>query len=106
MNCSITPEVAAMHSGSGGLYMNKTTRISLGVAPRSLALLGVLALLLALVPFAGTAHAAHSEQKSGDGLVPSIRWAGENRFDTASKIAVSSTAMMMTLLLRRTRTRW
>ena len=68
--------------------MNRTTRISLGVAPRTLALLGALALLFALVPFAGSAEAAHTDQTSGDGLVPSIRYAGENRFDTAAKIGV------------------
>jgi len=68
--------------------MSGATRVSLGVAPRWLALVGALALLFALVPLAGSAEAAHVEQDSGDGLVPSVRWAGDTRFHTASKIAM------------------
>jgi len=45
------------------------------------------ALCVALLSSVSPARAAHRVTSEGDGLVTSIRWAGENRLDTAAKIA-------------------
>lgn len=73
--------------------MMDTPRLRMESVPRSLAALVVAVLLLALVPFAGTASARPGEivVSAGDGLVPSIRFAGEDRFDTAELIATDDT---------------
>jgi len=73
--------------------MMDTPRLRMESVPRSLAALVVAVLLLALVPFAGTALARPGEIEitDDDGLVPSIRFAGEDRFDTAELIATDET---------------
>jgi len=47
-------------------------------------------LLATTIPFAGSAM-AETEVITGDGLVPTVRFAGENRFDTAQLIATENT---------------
>lgn len=47
----------------------------------------VLALGVALLSAGSPAGANHRETREGDGLVTSIRWAGQNRLETAAKIA-------------------
>jgi putative cell wall-binding protein len=73
--------------------MTQTHRLSLGAVPRALAVLVAAVLLLALAPLTGTARAftGDIEVKADDGLVPSFRFAGEDRFETAGLIATDDT---------------
>src|SRR3712207_1315317 len=73
--------------------MTDSSRLRMGSVPRSIAFLAVAVLLLALVPLARTANAEPGtiEVRSGDGLVPAIRYAGYNRYDTAELIATDDT---------------
>jgi len=73
--------------------MTKTHRLSLGAVPRAFAVLLAAVLLLALAPLAGTARAFEGEieVEADDGLVPSFRFAGEDRFETAGLIATDDT---------------
>jgi putative cell wall-binding protein len=65
--------------------------------PRSRALLAATVLLLTLVPLAGTATAQTADDdgeiviSAGDGLVPSARFAGTDRYDTSQLIATDDT---------------
>lgn len=74
--------------------MNDTTqRPLLGSVPRVLAALVAAMMLLALAPLVGTADAAigEIEVSEGDGLVPSARFRGDDRFDTSQLIATDDT---------------
>ncbi len=78
--------------------MIHTPRLHLGSVPRSLAALAAAVLLFSLVPLAGTAFARDGEivVNAGDGLVPSVRYAGEDRFDTSELIATDPTEFRAT----------
>ncbi len=77
--------------------MTLDARALQGSAARRGVLLLVGALLFALLPLAGEANAAHLTpfpgepgdyvEHSGDGLLPTYRYRGLNRFDTARLIA-------------------
>jgi len=75
--------------------MTVTRRSRSGSVPRYLALLGAMAMLFAVAPLAGVASAEHSPQeeigtiveRGGDGLIPTFRFRGATRFDTAQLIA-------------------
>ncbi len=73
--------------------MIDTPRLRLESVSRSLAFVVMTALILALVPLARPANAAAGtiEVTAGDGLVPAIRFAGFNRYDTAELIATDDT---------------
>lgn len=70
--------------------MTDTHRPPQASVPRALAVLMAGALLATMLPFAGTAR-ADTEVTDDDGLVPTVRFAGENRFDTAQLIATEDT---------------
>ncbi len=72
---------------------SETHRPVLGSVSRVLTGLVAAAMLLALAPFVGTADAAVGEIEisSGDGLVASARFRGQDRFDTAELIATDDT---------------
>ncbi len=57
---------------------------------RSLVLLALVAMFATLVT--PVALAAHTTVREGDGFVTSVRWAGEDRYDTAALLAVEGTA--------------
>lgn len=73
--------------------MSEIRRPSLGSLPRSFVALMAAVLLMALFPFAGTALAFEGEIefKERDGQITSIRFAGEDRFETAGLIATDDT---------------
>lgn len=70
--------------------MTDTHRPPLASVPRRLAMVMAGTLLATTIPFAGSAM-AETEVITGDGLVPTVRFAGENRFDTAQLIATENT---------------
>jgi len=75
--------------------MSEIRRSSLGSLPRSFVALMAAVLLLALFPFAGTAVAFEGEieVEERDGQIPSFRFAGEDRFETAGLIATDDTRL-------------
>jgi putative cell wall-binding protein len=68
-----------------------TFRLRLESVPRSLAFVLAAVLLLTLIPLAAPARAEIEIQPEEDGLALSIRFAGENRYDTAEDIATDTT---------------
>lgn len=73
--------------------MSEIRRPSLGSLPRSFVALMAAVLLLALFPFTGAAQEFEGEIEiqERDGQIPSIRFAGEDRFETAGLIATDNT---------------
>jgi len=77
--------------------MTHDSRPILGTAPRWAVTVLILAVLAALVPLVGTANAVPESYEgeidvsSGDGLIPSVRFAGDDRFETAGLIATDDT---------------
>lgn len=76
--------------------------VLIGSVRRRLGLAVAVLLVLALAPAAGTAEAAPQSDypgqdgtivtREGDGLTPTVRWRGTNRYDTARLIATDNTS--------------
>lgn len=91
--------------------MSVSKRSAMGSVPRNVVLLVLLALLVALVPAGGaSADAPHTDfpgavgdivEREGDGLVPTLRFRGENRFDTAHLIGEDTFTDPDTVLIAR-----